>query len=104
MNVSLHALRSQIARSLSGVAVGFVKASPKISGERFDQASPKVRSKDLGKASPKLSSDGVDMASPKRRSEDIDKASPKHDATSGQKNLIHQDVFEESRTVCGLTF
>jgi hypothetical protein len=40
MNVSLHALKSQIARSLSGIAVGFAKASPKISGEGFDQAAP----------------------------------------------------------------
>ena len=37
MNVSLHALRSQIARSLSGIAVGFAKASPKISGEGFSE-------------------------------------------------------------------
>ena len=104
MNVSLHALRSQIARSLSGIAVGFAKASPKISGEGFDQASPKVRCEDVGEVSPKLSSDGVDMANPKRRSEDIDKASPKRDATSAQNRLFYQDMFEESRPVRGLSF
>jgi hypothetical protein len=63
-----------------------------------------MRSEDLDKASPKLSSEGVDMASPKLKSDDIDKASPKRDATSGQKNLIYQDAFEEGGAVRGLTF